>query len=235
MHLVYESFSHNFLSCVVLLLSFLKKDTDTGLWHEMGDDTAREKASQVLRDAVALLPDTSTAAVTVSQYPAAYLPPRLEPSTHQETTPALESVGSSTTMMMHPPSPDSRRKRLRYTDQPRERTIAQSDSYERYSSQVSYSPVVRHHNSVPRYRSRSAEPPPLPGRRYVRQARSDVYAHPGAAQYTQETAGAALPPVGDIQPHLNEYDLFQGELLESDLEDETGTLNHGSSHHGDLF
>jgi hypothetical protein len=42
-------------------------------------------------------------------------------------------------------------------------------------------------------------------------------------------------PVCDIQPNINEFDLFQGELLESDVEDETEPPNHGSSLHGDLF
>jgi len=36
---------------------FLKRDSDTGGWVDVGDDVAREKASQVLRDAVALLQD----------------------------------------------------------------------------------------------------------------------------------------------------------------------------------
>ena len=34
---------------------FLKRDGETGAWVDVGDDIAREKASQVLRDAVALL------------------------------------------------------------------------------------------------------------------------------------------------------------------------------------
>lgn len=37
--------------------SFLKRDSDSGTWVDVGDDIAREKASQVLRDAVALLQD----------------------------------------------------------------------------------------------------------------------------------------------------------------------------------
>lgn len=34
---------------------FLKKNNDTGLWEDVGDDVAREKASQALRDAVAIV------------------------------------------------------------------------------------------------------------------------------------------------------------------------------------
>lgn len=34
------------------MLRFLKKDTDTSTWVDVGDEIAREKASQVLRDAV---------------------------------------------------------------------------------------------------------------------------------------------------------------------------------------
>ena len=34
---------------------FLKKNSTTGLWEDVGDDVAREKASQALRDAVAFL------------------------------------------------------------------------------------------------------------------------------------------------------------------------------------
>jgi len=38
---------------------FLKKNNATGTWEDVGDDVAREKASQVLRDAVSLLIYTS--------------------------------------------------------------------------------------------------------------------------------------------------------------------------------
>jgi hypothetical protein len=34
---------------------FLKKNNDSGLWEDVGDDVAREKASQALRDAVAIV------------------------------------------------------------------------------------------------------------------------------------------------------------------------------------
>ena len=37
---------------------FLKKDAITGEWEDVGDDTAREKVSQVLRDAVAAMHDS---------------------------------------------------------------------------------------------------------------------------------------------------------------------------------
>ncbi|KAL7581548.1 hypothetical protein ACA910_022112 [Epithemia clementina (nom. ined.)] len=39
---------------------FLKRDSHTGSWVDVGDDIAREKASQVLRDAVALLQDETS-------------------------------------------------------------------------------------------------------------------------------------------------------------------------------
>jgi len=38
-----------------LFIRFLKRNNQTGTWEDVGDETAREKASQVLRDAVALL------------------------------------------------------------------------------------------------------------------------------------------------------------------------------------
>mmetsp|Transcript_34628 Transcript_34628/g.39473 ORF Transcript_34628/g.39473 Transcript_34628/m.39473 type:complete len:329 (-) Transcript_34628:129-1115(-) len=38
---------------------FLKKNNATGTWEDVGDDVAREKASQVLRDAISLLTHTS--------------------------------------------------------------------------------------------------------------------------------------------------------------------------------
>eukprot|EP00523_Entomoneis_sp_CCMP467_P010803 CAMPEP_0168725362 /NCGR_PEP_ID=MMETSP0724-20121128/4113_1 /TAXON_ID=265536 /ORGANISM="Amphiprora sp., Strain CCMP467" /LENGTH=448 /DNA_ID=CAMNT_0008772141 /DNA_START=139 /DNA_END=1485 /DNA_ORIENTATION=- len=40
---------------------FLKRSNSTGEWEDVGDDIAREKASQVLRDAVALLPEEQEA------------------------------------------------------------------------------------------------------------------------------------------------------------------------------
>jgi hypothetical protein len=39
---------------------FLKRNTETGEWEDVGDDIAREKASQVLRDAVATHPEQAS-------------------------------------------------------------------------------------------------------------------------------------------------------------------------------
>merc|ERR1719270_2649634 len=39
---------------------FLKKNNETGTWEDVGDEIAREKASQVLRDAISILRDTGS-------------------------------------------------------------------------------------------------------------------------------------------------------------------------------
>ncbi|CAB9523570.1 Nitrilase family, member 2 [Seminavis robusta] len=45
---------------------FLKRNPITSEWEDVGNEYAREKASQVLRDAVALLPESDTAADTAT-------------------------------------------------------------------------------------------------------------------------------------------------------------------------
>mmetsp|Transcript_27744 Transcript_27744/g.41983 ORF Transcript_27744/g.41983 Transcript_27744/m.41983 type:complete len:312 (-) Transcript_27744:388-1323(-) len=46
---------------------FLKKDSETGVWEDVGDDIAREKTSQVLRDAVSILLGRSSCSVCVEE------------------------------------------------------------------------------------------------------------------------------------------------------------------------
>uniref|UniRef100_A0A7S2Y7L5 DUF6824 domain-containing protein n=1 Tax=Entomoneis paludosa TaxID=265537 RepID=A0A7S2Y7L5_9STRA len=116
---------------------FLKRDSDTGGWVDVGDDIAREKASQVLRDAVGLLQDgvlpegetessfdedgievieSSTADAPTSdggldRKPSPPIEARSSASSHQ--TPGLvESIHSSSSFP--PPTPiESSRKRQR--------------------------------------------------------------------------------------------------------------------------
>ena len=191
---------------------FIKRDTNTGVWEEVGDDTAREKASQVLRDAVAFLPEIegeSSATVAASSYE------RKAPPASQET-PTLESVSA----MMHPGSQQRSSKRRRYTQpstmEPSPEHISSTGTTDRYSSQVAYSPMMHPlsaHSSLP----------PAPQQRHhhhhshrLRSASS----HRGRTVQdpTRYASVARAPEIPSS--HINEFDLLHGELLESDPEDQ---------------
>ena len=162
------------------------------MWEEVGEDTAREKASQVLRDAVATLSDDPQP--TPFAGPSNPAPPNPVPSAvHEihnttlsfEGTPTLESVPSDPA-----PSSDSdirRSKRRRYAA-PR-RSV--SDSYYPYHMAESSTPVARRHSEHPRQ-----------------------VLHVAPVRHSRRTSLDASSAGG-----LNEFDLLQGELLESDPED----------------
>jgi len=203
---------------------FLKRNTDTGEWEDVGDDIAREKASQVLRDAVAVLTEekpskrpykyeqTSRASLPAS----VELPDRSLP-TH-EPTPGLQSVASSSvaSASFPPPTPiEASRKRRRYSTHPPLPHPGQptSYSYEAYQSQPAvYSPTRRHHMDAHQY----------PTRVHSQSAQLSRPRHMTTRQMSNASSGSLL---GALQGGLNEFDLFNGELLESDHEEEAKEEN----------
>jgi len=212
------------LICYCPLYRFLKKDQDTGFWEEVAEDTAREKASQVLRDAVAALSDEPGSGEFGSDellFPDSAFSHSLVASSHgtsgtqliQETTPALESVASmgSLSAIAQTGSPQAR-KRRRYSN----RSEA-SHSYDLYSPlHIERSPLIRRNPNQPHY--------PL----QQRQTGIQSPVRP------QEVTSRSAPTGGEIapEPGMNEFDLFHGELLESDIEEHDEALPPDSS---DLF
>ncbi|GKY92792.1 hypothetical protein MPSEU_000248900 [Mayamaea pseudoterrestris] len=99
---------------------FLKKDPTSRLWEDVGDETAREKASQVLRDAVALAHPELYAEEQKQQHPESlYGVPSLDETAASST----EDMQGNQTEYFFPPTPiQSRYKRARISD-PREGSI----------------------------------------------------------------------------------------------------------------
>jgi len=200
---------------------FLKRNTQTNLWEDVGDEVAREKASQVLRDAVAALSESTSRPGSVtnqintegsfgrSSHAGRLLAlPSLDASDASQTQslPGLQSA-SSDSFLVASPVASSRYKRARY-HQPSEQTHL----FQQWASHPPTSPLRRHSENAPAYfQPRRDERASIGGGggerpRIVRRSTS------GHSQMSGNT--------GDTHPHthLSEFDLFDGELLESDTE-----------------
>ena len=219
-----------------LLHRFLRRDNNRGYWEEVGDDTAREKASQVLRDAVATLDDSSVAPpsppTTVSavlEVPEATSDSLKRPADEVRkppsvaTTPTLEPVVSSAPPTPSPSGLSSQRgrKRRRYTTP-------------RHIPTVPYHPHHHHHYL-------QSHPATALIRRH-----SDIPAHHSDILYQQvrdDNRSVARAGSGRRVPHaehhpaagINEFDLFHGDLLDSDPEDNGDPFPPVSESHSDFF
>jgi hypothetical protein len=240
-----------------LIDRFLKRVQTTAGWEEVSDDTAREKASQVLRDAVAGLLEKARDA-----------PPNEEPiplpavsaslSSEQESrdvarAPRRSSIPkpvdyyrlSGDSSMVHSHQPQTYQyqlsesaKRRRYSQECRNQPAYQSfDDSSRYpvppsvastsSLTPGYSPIIRRH-SDDYYMQHVAHSDPT-GRRPPTYQHHYQYHHEGAIDPRQSRASLPIerssresrqqqhqqaPP----SVNLDEFELFQGELLDSDVE-----------------
>lgn len=191
---------------------FLKKEADSGEWVEVGEDTAREKASQVLRDAV-------TAYMEKVDRESAYMPPHPPrevytddsqiPSARRSSAPAepTPSVGQPPSSFPSASFPSA--KRRRYSSGSTSRYTTRGPGYhvyESYQSHVVYSPVRRHadYRYHPYYAYGGATPCSGRNRRSHHDAQHPIPSHQAS---------------GRVAPDINEFDLFNGELLESDGEE----------------
>ena len=237
----------------------MKRDSDTGTWEDVGDDVAREKASQVLRDAVALLPeekerDATTEplpidSVETKPYPSAVasVPVSVDESERAQSAyaqrPTPPMLAHHATELPVPTPVTSYRKRRRHYY-----------GYEGYQPEEVHSPIHsptrrryayhHHHHSYPQYHSQSATRRPHPPPHYY-----DPYGrHPGehmeptlplshseltrqhhhqtnrppavSAGARQASTASAQSLLGQLESGMNEFDLFNGELIESDHEEQ---------------
>lgn len=196
---------------------FLKKNNVTGTWEDVGDDVAREKASQVLRDAVSgsghshsdaseeeiepLVVTRSTERGSRDRRPSSAPPVSMAEHNRRRTWHEARGYHSSPRMAASPiyppvtPSTHST-KRRRY----------QSETWdERLVSRMQTTPIRHPYGHHPDYqRSASYSAPTHP------------HAHYPPRPYEQPSG-----MVGEVGGGgLDEFDLFNGELLNSDGEEE---------------
>ena len=253
-------FTHDYSKRKCPFCRFLKRDSDTGAWEDVGDDVAREKASQVLRDAVALLPEEKEQdpteplpidSVETKPYPSAVASvpvsvdesERAQSAYSQRQTPIL--AHHSTELPVPTPVTSYRKRRRHYY------------GYEGYQPDDVQSPIHsptrrrydayhHHHHSYPPYHTQSTRRRPPPPPHYY-----DPYGHPGAhieptlplshselarqhqhqtnrrpaavsAGARQASTASAQSLLGQLESGMNEFDLFNGELIESDNEEQKG-------------
>lgn len=205
---------------------FLKKNSLTSLWEDVGDEVAREKASQALRDAVSALmsnpwnssPEklnqsmeqisqehrrSSSDPCRAAESPG-YLGKRDRQHQWREeqsrpspaySAPLRPRPVYSTPHDLPPVTPAS------VTSAKRRRYVPPSTPYDLSSLPIPASPI----------RMPTAQPNPTPRARYPTQHSNN---DPGL-----DTPGVIL---GEIQAASSDFDLFNGELLESGDEDPRG-------------
>lgn len=209
---------------------FLRRGQPASQWEEVTEDTAREKASQVLRDAVAGLPELEPGEeeeVLADPVPSSTVPSSTVsaqnstddadldveslPTPDMERSARDEQLGSPRSRDRHDPT--AAPKRRRYSAYPQY-------SSDRYLSPtaggVEYSPIRRHSESFSPPRAFS-DPSLVPGGRNYRTLRpSHDY------RYGPPSAGVDMSTGDDLG------DLLNGDLLDSDIEDDEPLLLSGS-------
>mmetsp|Transcript_6893 Transcript_6893/g.10908 ORF Transcript_6893/g.10908 Transcript_6893/m.10908 type:complete len:310 (-) Transcript_6893:89-1018(-) len=190
---------------------FLKKDNATGVWEDVGDDVAREKASQVLRDAVSFSVSPQQSESMEVQHPCAHTP--------NETFSDTRRVASAPPIV----KAASRRRHweeMNYTTPPH---------YHHQPNMIT--PAFCHEFSLSQHSPRTKR------QRYHtntwdKQSASTSYQASTQARYSSQAEYRRSLPTSPIvhsrprpdkqasQSHtpLDEFELFNGELLNSDDE-----------------
>jgi hypothetical protein len=159
----------------------------------------------------------------------------------QTVTPALEYCE---TPSLYPRSPPDRAKRRRYSEPSSDLPTSGStrSDYAQYPSHVAYSPMLRQQH----HQQQQQQPEHIQSSHHPHRLRSSTHAASPSRRSTHDVRygddvrspgrpGVASGRLGDSQhqARINEFDLFHGELLESDPEDSEDPLPPGS--HRDLF
>ena len=188
---------------------FLKRVQQTAAWEEVSEETAREKASQVLRDAVAGLLDKK---IGIEDETASILPlPAISAPVsgdEHDVSPQLRSR-RKLPQQYYPEQPDhiySDYKRQRYGAEHRNDISASSRQ-----NAVGCSPIRRHAERT--YPTESNEES---GYSQALTGRPTGHGRTSSSHYLVQHHGG----------NLDEFALLHGELLESDLEDD-GSISRG--------
>lgn len=203
---------------------FLRKN-GFGYWEDVSDDFAREKTSQVLRDAVN---ERQKAGEFDSRPEAVSSVARVPSYGSSEPTPNVVSFGAST--------------QLRRQPRKRSRTSFESDAigsdilHRRIPRGSPYSPLRSTGSAVsavhpPQLSFVSSMAPSLPTRPYTSSSLSTHFhpsvedqqvrlssRRPSSLAIRQGSTASHQSLLGDVQEDTNEFDLFDGELLEEEDE-----------------
>jgi hypothetical protein len=225
---------------------FMKRNSDNSEWEDVGDEFAREKASQVLRDAVAGLPEI-TGSGDIGYDEERDTQPRLVTASRSrdsasrayaemQPTPTLQCIASS----LPPPTPLAvgSRKRSRYSQHSEQQPTAYPrQGYAPHTPTV-YSPPQYPYSYdhpgtyTPTHYSGFPARPPLPSFLHER-INPRVATRPARVQNRDTSTASSL--LGEIQEHATEFDLFNGELLASDTEEEVKESRAPSGYRRDSY
>lgn len=238
---------------------FLKKNTITGDWEDVGDDVAREKASQVLRDAVSVVhsPSEGTATGSEGEEEADVEKPKSNEKRRPVSAPPIMATMSrrrtwheTMSQHQHPPETMSHHQHPQETMSHHMHPHAHQHHHHHHHDTRSaayttprqdfYPPVTPSSQSVKRRRYHSEYwadgrvingMPTTPVRHpYADVARS--YSAPGR-HLTARDYATPRGLLGDVGTGFNEFDLFNGELLHSD--DEESSPPPPTDLHNDTF
>jgi hypothetical protein len=215
------------------LFRFLKRNSETKAWDDVGDDAAREKGSQVLRDAVAGPTESSDGGHDSDRRVASDPLSGDRQASIQSAfahTPSIQTTTSGS-FPPHTPIASSSRKRHRYAAELSLPSYPAGD-YRPYS--VPYGSNSGYRSSRQRleqypgdYGYGYSPPPPQPQQQPQRQPQPQP---PQVALFT--TPQASIQGTAQITGSA-EFDLFNCELLESDHEDQAEQFPPGP--HEDTF
>jgi hypothetical protein len=196
------------------LIRFLKRVHQTAAWIEVSEETAREKASQVLRDAVAGLLDGKGVDdglerdnLPIHPLPAVSAPISIDE--RDESAPLSRRLCRKDYALPRP----SESKRRRYTTESSESNSLEEPYSSMRQQVVGCSPIRRHAEESYRVDNRDG----VSYRESTTSYRSS--AHTNASTLHQPTQHHNLG-------NLDEFALLRGELLESDDEEESLVLRN---------
>lgn len=202
---------------------FLKKNSH-GVWEDVGDEVAREKASQALRDAVSLVsPEERRMSASDTRM-------------HPQQVPSMSSEQfrrSSSAPPIMDNSPEERAERKRWAEAPQAHhswgNNHPSRSWEQRSTPHYPLPVTpasatgKRRRYLPNHSPWMFPPenPPYASPTFVQSAPNLSRSYPTQSPRLHDSHAGLL---GEVDGDLHEFDLFNGELLEDPMERRSDTV-----------
>jgi hypothetical protein len=218
---------------------FLKKNAD-GVWEDMGEEVAREKASQALRDAVSLTSPTADRRGSTGDADERRMTTGDSRMAYPPHVPSMSSAEQFRRSSSAPPimdkSPEERVERKTWAAAPQEthHPFQEHPSYvswqeQSYQQTPHYPPVTPRSatTKMRRYPQKESpwmfrpENPPYASPAYVRSA-PDLAprSYPTQSARSHESPGL----LGEVDGDMHEFDLFDGELLDESMEKRSETF-----------
>lgn len=224
---------------------FLKKNLD-GVWEDVGDEVAREKASQALRDAVSITSPTADRTGSSGDDNERRIStgdPRMAYPPHVPSSSSAEQLRrSSSAPPIMDKSPQERLERKTWAEAPQ---AAASTSYHSFQEQTSngswheqshqrtppYPPVTPRSATTERRRYPQMESP------WLFRPENPPHASPADVQSAPNISSRSYPQqqyarvhespgllLGEVDGDMHEFDLFDGELLDDCMERRSETF-----------